>query len=212
MSRTKYLTSVAAVLLWQGILPEQHCRAQVTVQLPTFRVTGVSTTVVVPDRGGVYLGGVTSSSMRQNSFGSPFGGHLPGLQRNLGNRSFGGSTTSAGMWIGATIIDHAEIDRALLAEADQRRNQRRSAPLQPLALEKPERRTEQPRPATATPPGLAGESQRAAIYLARAEQAEANGQPQVAKIFYERIARHGNTAQRQKAQKRLASLDSAKKL
>ncbi len=187
------------------------CHAQVTVQLPTFRVTGVSTTVVVPDRGGVFLGGVTNSSLGKSSFGSPLGGHLPGLQRNLGNRSFGRSTTTSNFWVGATIIDHSEIDRALLAEADQRRKLRHAPARQELAVHAHDNEPFVARPLVIPQPGPAGESQRATIYLARAERAEANGQPQVAKIFYQRIAKHGNAAQKQVAKERMASIDAASK-
>lgn len=97
------------------------CEAQVAVQLPTFEQFSVSTTVVVPDRGSLYLGGVNRSNLGRSSLGqSQFGRGLPGL----GNRSFGRSSAASGLSISATIIDHDEIDRALLAEAARRRGAR----------------------------------------------------------------------------------------
>ena len=91
------------------------CRAQFTqtVQLPTFHVTGVSTTVIVPDRGSVYLGGVHRSSIGSRQFGTPLSGFR--------NRAIGRASAAGSMSIHATIIDHDEIDRALLAEAARRR-------------------------------------------------------------------------------------------
>lgn len=99
-----------------------HCQAQsrggnVTVQLPTFHQFGVSTTVVVPDRGGLYLGGVGSSSTERSGFRRSF---LPGI----GSRGVGRTSSAGGISVHATIIDHNEIDRALLAEAARRRGAR----------------------------------------------------------------------------------------
>ena len=45
-------------------------RAQV-VQLPTFHYFTVNTTVSVPDRGSVYLGGVKRGAIRSSSRGIP---------------------------------------------------------------------------------------------------------------------------------------------
>jgi len=96
-----------------------RCEAQqVAVQLPTFNQFGVSTTVVVPDRGSMYLGGINRSSLGRSSFGQ---GHFsPGLL-GFGNRGFGRTSSASGLSVSATIIDHNEIDRALLAEAARRR-------------------------------------------------------------------------------------------
>ncbi|MCG8450583.1 MAG: hypothetical protein MI725_13525 [Pirellulales bacterium] len=94
------------------------CQGQTTrVQLPTYERFGVSTTVVVPDGGALYLGGVNRSSRGASHFATPPGGAFP----VFGNRGFGRATSAEGVSISATIIDHREIDRALLAEAARRR-------------------------------------------------------------------------------------------
>lgn len=182
--------------------------AQVTVQLPTFRVTGVQTTVLVPDRGSVYLGGVTDASIYGSSYGSPFGGSLPGLRRNLGNRTFGRSVATSDFWVSATIIDHAELDRAVLAEAERRQQLRRQPTVaaelsQPRLQPRPQLRGAASHPAT--------EADRVDVYLDRARRAEADGQPQIAKIFYQRIAKHGTASQQRLAEARLAALESKSK-
>ena len=85
----------------------EELTAQV-IQLPTYRYFSVGTSVLVPDRGSAYLGGVGHAA-----YGSS--------QRGPFNRSHGSSIGSAGISVHATIIDQDEIDRALLAEAAARR-------------------------------------------------------------------------------------------
>ena len=78
------------------------------VQLPTFRQFSISGSVLVPDSGSAYLGGVNRAA-----YGSS--------QRGPWNRSSGSSVGSSGVTVRATIIDNAELDRALLAEAAGKR-------------------------------------------------------------------------------------------
>ncbi len=79
------------------------------VQLPVIRRFGVSTTVVVPDHGSVVLGGVNRYREASSRFGL-WGPFVPG------NRSSGFEAQSSGVSVNATIIDHDEWDRRLLAE------------------------------------------------------------------------------------------------
>lgn len=90
----------------------------VSVQLPTFHYFGVSTTVSVPDRGGVLLGGVNRSRSFSRSSGSPF---LPG-RRHTSGWSQGASLVSAHVW----IHDFEAMDQALLGQ--------NSAPAQRVAV------------------------------------------------------------------------------
>ena len=96
-----------------GSVRVAHAQQNITVQLPTFEVVGVSTTVVVPDQGRLSLGSVNRSALGRSQFG-------PGLP-GLGNRGIGRATSSGAFSISATVIDNHEIDRALLAEAARRR-------------------------------------------------------------------------------------------
>jgi len=114
----RYTGTRLVLLVLTGIsLSATKTVAQTTVQLPTVQRFGVSTTVVVPAGRSVSLGAIGRSSRGRNGFGTPFGGPLPGL----GNRSFGGTSSTGSISMSATIIDHDRIDRALLAEAARRR-------------------------------------------------------------------------------------------
>ena len=189
------------------------CQAQtggnVTVQLPTFEYFGVSTTVVVPDRGSMYLGGVNRSSLGSSQFG-------PGL----GNRAIGRASSAGGLSISATIIDHDEIDRALLAEAARRRGDRfdiRGRPVaeapridprvvgQRGALARDGRNPLAPRRfRQLSGSSSTAEAQRAETYLQRGRRAEDGGQPHLAKVFYQRVVKHGDAAEKRLAEDRLA--------
>ena len=200
-----------------------RCEAQVSVQLPTIERFGVSTTVVVPDRGSVYLGGVNRSSLGQNSFGTPLGGATPGF----GNRGYGRASSAGGISMSATIIDNNEIDRALLAEAARRRGAAfdiygRSVadapPLSPAVVGTREShlRTHRSYLPVDLPKNIptgrnSVGSSLAETYLRRGQVAEADGQLQAAKIFYRKVAKHGNVAQQQLADARLTQLEAITK-
>src|SRR4051812_4294889 len=82
-----------------------------TVQLPSYSVFTVQTSVSVPDGGGAYLGGLNSGASNSSRFGNG----------PLSNRGLSSSRGASGMSVSATVIDHEEIDRALLAEAAAKR-------------------------------------------------------------------------------------------
>ena len=100
------------------------------VQLPTFDSFSVNTTVSVPDRGSVYLGGVDRARYESSWSGVPGMSRLPGAGPLLGNRASSASVTSSGATATATIIDHREWDAATRARAAQlRRNPRTDDPV-----------------------------------------------------------------------------------
>ena len=80
-----------------------------TVQLPQFEFSGVGTTIVVPNRGEIVIGGVNTGGGRTG----------PGVA--LRAREDGGVLAG----ITATVHDLAELDRAVLAVAAA---QRRATP------------------------------------------------------------------------------------
>jgi hypothetical protein len=86
------------------ILAAGAAQAQV-IQLPSFSAVGVNTTVVVPDSGGVYLGGDRRVSSGLNTFG--------GIPRN---RGWGIQRQAAGMGITARIHDPRAADAAQLGK------------------------------------------------------------------------------------------------
>ncbi|MFO0896597.1 MAG: hypothetical protein U0836_04110 [Pirellulales bacterium] len=79
--------------------------AQIAVQLPTYSTFSVNTTVSVPDRGGMWLGGGG-----QSAFGglrsAPPGQMLRTVRQG-----------AAGVGVSAWVHDHAALDRATLGQA-----------------------------------------------------------------------------------------------
>jgi len=112
---------IGSVLVAAGATLCQAQPLQQTVQLPTFSFFTVSTTVSVPDSGSAFLGGVKRARYGMTSRGTPGLGKVPGLSRLFSNRGRGASLASSGASVSATIIDHAELDAALLSEAAGRR-------------------------------------------------------------------------------------------
>lgn len=77
--------------------------AATTVQLPTFSFFSISTTVMVPDSGTRFIGGVGGAGSGTRSNGP-------------GSRSSASGIDAGGMSIGVQIHDLKEMDRALLAD------------------------------------------------------------------------------------------------
>lgn len=79
----------------------------IAVQLPTYSFFGTSTTVSVPDRGSVYMGGVKYAQSGMNQFGAPL---LP-----FSNRSFGTSRSASSARVSVFIHDFDAMDEYLLS-------------------------------------------------------------------------------------------------
>jgi hypothetical protein len=205
------LTLLAGGLLATSAIAQQ---APTTVQLPTFSFFTVSTSVSVPDRGGAYLGGINRA--RDGSVTRGFG--------PLANRGIGGDRVASGMSVHATIIDLAEMDEMILAEAAALRK-----PVDPTVA-KAEHLSRHvghsgatTGPASSAPPtssvaairqanAAAAEtrSSEAAEFLAKAGEAEAGGKPAIAKIYYQMVVRRDGGELKQLAQARLAALAGGK--
>lgn len=80
------------------------------LQLPTFGYSGVATTVSVPDRGGVIMGGVTTSSSSYNESGAPLS--------PFRNRAWGRSTTANTYSAHVYVHDFEAMDAELLGTPD----------------------------------------------------------------------------------------------
>jgi len=72
----------------------------VAVQLPTFSHFSSSSTVVVPDRGSAYLGGIKRAATGRNEFGTPW---LP--FRPFRNSAIGSERSASSLRVTATIHD-----------------------------------------------------------------------------------------------------------
>jgi hypothetical protein len=192
-----------------------------TVQLPSYSVFTVQTTVSVPDGGGAYLGGLNSGASNSSRFGvGP-----------LSNRGLSSTRGASGVSVSATVIDNQEIDRALLAEAAANRvsNERaaeatnakaaaiaKSIPTRAAAREASERSgSALPGSVTAIRSENAAaadlQSAELASYMAKARQAEADNKPGVAKVFYQMVARRDQGQMKQQAVERLAALTPNKR-
>jgi hypothetical protein len=167
---------------------------QQTVQLPTFHYFGVQTTVVVPTRGTIPLGSVTRGGQMRTRFDKV--GSSLGARNDIG-----------GMSMGVTVIDNAEIDRQLLAEAARRRG----AKVDVLGRPVPDEIQLDPPPLNSTILDRPREKVGGAVYLRRGRDAELGRQPEVAKVFYRRAAKLGNAVEKRTAEERLAVLEDAKR-
>ncbi|MCA9247856.1 MAG: hypothetical protein KDA42_12090 [Planctomycetales bacterium] len=172
-----------------------------TVQLPTFQFFGVGTTVLVPDRGATYLGGINSSSSGASQFGVPL---LPGPL--FGNRAIGSQASAANTSVRVWIHDFEAMDEMLLRQAAAQRVG------QPLLATAPHLRATE----TATSPKPerpktdlvklltreAGEpedrSTAIELQLAKARELLAAGKPGVAKIYYQMALRRSAGEQRER--------------
>ncbi|MCA9233824.1 MAG: hypothetical protein KDA44_00020, partial [Planctomycetales bacterium] len=83
-------------------------RSGTTVQLPTFQVISVSTTVSVPDGGTVLLGGIKRLREGRNEFGVPLLSKLPYIDRLFRNVGIGRETDSLMMMVTPHIIIQEE--------------------------------------------------------------------------------------------------------
>jgi len=228
MSLARGFIAVATVFGLIFCAVTSWCPAQqpaTTVQLPTFSVFTVQTTISVPDGGGAYLGGLKSGASNSSRLGvGPFQ-----------HRAMSGTRAASGVSVSATVIDHDEIDRALLAEAATKRGPADSANAKAASLSKTVSRTDA-RVADARVAGggsadhgsfalpgsvaaireqnaAAADLQTAELagYLAKARQAEADNKPGVAKVFYQMVARRDNGTMKKEATERLAYLTGGKR-
>src|SRR5208337_775570 len=106
--RVSILGVTLVACLWLTAF-EAWAQPAVSVQLPTFSFATVGTTVMVPDQGSAFLGGIDRSSAGRNEFGVP-GITLPGFQ----NRSIGQTQSATSFRVTATIHDFDAMDQALL--------------------------------------------------------------------------------------------------
>ena len=150
-------------------------QAQITVQQPVVRTTGVATTVSAPDRGSILLGGVSSAESSRSSFG-PL---RMGTSRGYG---LSGASMSASVY----IIDMQAMDEAILNSVPDS-----SAPfvIRPRTLSG----DRDVAPRTEAPP-----AEKAANFERLARQAESAGKSGVAKLHWQMAAKYGSTLAREK--------------
>jgi hypothetical protein len=203
--------AVCVVALWTC---ETHAQPQSTaVQLPTFSMFTTSTTVSVPDRGNVLLGGINRAATGRNEFSTPILGKLPYGNRLFKNVGIGSEHSASQMRVTAFIHDFDAMEEALMSQPTtgalgsyqpQYRSQaaalahtllpRGDAGLAGTWQPSPPDPAEQPAMtlADAQARRLAKEQTRAneaVDFYQRGERAEAEGKVGVAKIYYQMAAR-----------------------
>jgi general secretion pathway protein D len=92
---------------------EEITRSGTTVQLPTFEVISVSTTVSVPDGGTVLMGGIKRLRESRNEFGVPLLSKVPYVDRLFRNVGIGRETDSLMMMVTPHIIIQEEEEERL---------------------------------------------------------------------------------------------------
>jgi hypothetical protein len=179
-----------------------------TIQLPSYSSFGVSTTVSVPDRGSMSLGGVGRSSTGSTAFGPGFGPR---------SRAFGRQTSASSVTVHTTIHDFDAMDKQLLGQAKQSYASSKSARVAEVAGSS----SAGSGSAGSAPPGsvaearrqraadVAAEQKRALDYMAQAERAAARGQVQVAKVLYQMAERRASGELKADVRQKLAALKPA---
>ena len=93
------------------------------IQLPTYRVFTLGTTVVVPDGGSAVLGSSSYYREGSRSQGIPILGKAPGLAPAFGSRAVEREIGYARSSVHVQVIDLEQMDREVLAEAARRRKE-----------------------------------------------------------------------------------------
>lgn len=178
-------TIALAGFLTATLASAAYGQAPTTVQLPTFHFFTVQTAVSVPDRGGTTLG-----SLQRALEGS----RARGLGKGplLGNRATSSARTGGGMSVHATIHDLAAMDEALLSAAASKRRGTGDLPVDvapgltaPVAAGVESLAEIRDRNAHAD----AAEAAEIATLFAKAQQAEVERKPVVARLYYQMVAR-----------------------
>lgn len=178
-----FATCLLSVALWA--VTNSAFAQQVTVQQPVVESFSVGTSVSVPDRGSMRLGGVSSAASGRFRTGPIPAGSALGLSRQS-------SSASAQVF----IHDIEAIDAALLGESVPSR----SSQLDPRLSSHLERRQAKSR----TAPSLTNQSAMASsVEIVEeaerlAELAEGRGKSNVARLHWQRAEKHGSTRAQQK--------------
>lgn len=97
-----------ALIATLAVAVQQSFAQFTTVQLPTLQNFSMSTTVLVPDRGSVNAGGISSSTRTRSRYGSPL---LP-----LSNQSVSTVNAASGVTVSSWIHDLDAMDRKLVRQ------------------------------------------------------------------------------------------------
>ncbi len=213
----------ALVVAWAGVASAQQATA---VQLPTLSYFSAGTTVSVPDRGSVFLGGVSRAASGRNEFGVPLS--------PFRNQSFGMERSASGLWVSAYIHDFQAMDEYLLGQPSPRSQASSALRTLPGPVESTSRGPAlvvqtsampapvPPRAAKSGPLSMSvaelrarnaqaalARSRQAEDYFQRGQKAEVEGKASVARTYYQMAARRATGDLKDRITARLTLISSA---
>ena len=121
MSLLRYNFAIALTVV---LAAPAAAQLNTTIQLPSFGYTTVATTVSVPDRGSVQLGGINRYRGGRSQLGTPMVGRLPFLGRPFNNVAVGSEREALNMSVSAYIHDFQAMEESLMAQAAANRGRR----------------------------------------------------------------------------------------
>lgn len=199
------------IILASSLLPRSasaQAVAQGEIVVPVISVFNVATTVSVPDRGGMYLGGHRSASTTRTET-------FPRLSRGLSSR-MSASDASVHVW----IHDFQEMEEALGKGTEYASGPPPTGFARRVQQYASARSVNRPEPGivkeSPTPPKpsrdelLAAKTEHAANMFKRGQDAESRGKLNVAKLYYKSVVSLGSTPSARPAQERLTALDQTK--
>jgi Flp pilus assembly secretin CpaC len=194
-------------------------QAPTTLQFPIFSSFSSSTSVAVPDRGSIVVGGVERGAQGLLSQGVSGASHVPGAGRLFRNQAVGREVGQSSAQVSVWIHDLRAMDEALLAEARSNRSANDRAANDPAASRGGDARGGMaPRGERPVAVDSVAEIRRQrALEVDRAEteardllrqgdQASVDGKPGVARIYYQMAARRSPSTLGPEIQARLRRL------
>lgn len=218
--------NILRIMLWTCVMASTgagagtvSAQAPTTLQFPTFSSFSSSTSVAVPDRGSIVVGGVDRGAEGVVARGVPGASHVPGASRLFRNQAVGREVGRSSAQVSVWIHDLRAMDEALLAEARSNRGTSDPAANDPAAALGGDAgggmapRGERP----VAVDSIAEIRRQRALEVDRAEteardllrqgdQASVDGKPGVARIYYQMAARRSPSTLGPEIQARLRRL------
>jgi hypothetical protein len=193
------------VVLGSSMSGSAHAQA-IALQLPTFSFFATDSSVLVPDRGAVMLGGVSRSSSGSNQVGPTI---FPSP------RSYGASQGASFSSVTVQIHDMDEMDRAVLARANASRSPRSLTPAAQLAgmhgaaaaPEDNEAPVASVAELLARKASAAAQEHEGARLEAKAREALAAGHTGVAKVYLQMAARRATGSEKSRILAQIQAID-----
>jgi hypothetical protein len=192
-----------AVALAYGLSPDRvmaQGAAQAQIVVPTFSNFSMGTTISVPDRGGMYMGG----DHRASDFRTEVG---PGFGRGLASRRTA-ADASTRVWIHDFDEMEQSLARGRLGTVERPAPGFASRMHEYATLTRERREEPKETPATKAESEAAFKLAHAADLLKRGQDAEGRGKLKVAALYYKSVVSLGDADSAPVARQRLVSLET----